>query len=297
MNKIRCVVNERFLVGESPRWHEDEQALYWVDIYRPSIERFTPSTGTRRSWPMPERIGCFSFCMDGRVIAGMQSGIAFVDLNTGEVTRVFDLAPDNPESRFNDGRVDHQGRFWVGSLLESMNSQTNVLFRYDPDGTCSEMVGNLTCPNGLAFSPDGTTMYHSDSRQDFVWAWDVDPTTGAISNRRVFIDNDPMEGRPDGATVDSEGCYWIACVGAWRVARFMPDGTIDRVIGIPAQRPTACALGGTDFKTLYVTTATFPLDDAALLKQPLAGGIFAVDVDIPGLAERRFGTLDYVSLA
>jgi len=289
VNAIRCVVDERFLVGESPRWREDEQALYWVDIYRPSVERFTPATGARQSWPMPERIGCFSFCTDGRIIAGMQSGIAFIDLATGHIEKVFDLAPGNPEARFNDGRADRHGRFWVGSMLESMDKQTNTLFRYDPDGSCREMVTDLICPNGLAFSPDGSTLYHSDSRQDFIWAWDLDAATGDISNRRIFIDNDPMEGRPDGAEVDSEGCYWIACVGAWRVARFTPDGTIDRVIGVPAQRPTACTFGGTDLKTLYVTTATFPLSAAALVKQPLAGSVFAIEIGVPGLPDPRFG--------
>lgn len=289
MSDVRCVVDERFIVGESPRWHEDEQALYWVDIYRPSIERLVPATGARATWPMPERIGCFSFCRDGRLIAGMQSGIAFVDLAEGTAERVFDLAPENPEARFNDGRADPQGRFWVGSMLESMDRKTNVLYRYDPDGSCREMVGDLICPNGLAFGPDGRTLYHSDSRQDFVWAWDLDPSTGSLSNRRVFVAGDPSEGRPDGAAVDAEGFYWIACVGAWRIARFAPDGTVDRVIGVPVQRPTAVTLGGADFRTLYITTAIFPLGDAALAKQPLAGAVFATDVDVPGLPEPRFG--------
>lgn len=182
---ISCVVDERFVVGESPRWHEGEQALYWVDIYRPSIERWEPASGARRSWPMPERIGCLSFCADGRAIAGMQSGIAFVDLATGEVERVFDLEPDNPETRFNDGRADRQGRFWTGGMVESMDRDDNALYRYDPDGSCRAMVGGLICPNGLAFGPDGTTLYHSDSRRDLVWAWDLDPQTGDIANRRV----------------------------------------------------------------------------------------------------------------
>ena len=177
MSEIRCVVDERFIVGESPRWHEDEQALYWVDIYRPSIERLEPATGARRSWQMPERIGGFSFCKDGRVIAGMQSGIAFIDLATGAVDRVFDLEPDNPEVRFNDGRSDRQGRFWVGGIVETMDRETNALYRYDPDGACRAMVDGLICPNGLAFSPDGSTLYHSDSRRDFIWAWDLDPAS------------------------------------------------------------------------------------------------------------------------
>lgn len=289
MGTPRVVVAEPFLVAESPRWHEDEQALYWVDIYRPSIERWQPATGARRTWPMPERIGCFSFCKDGRVIAGMQSGIAFVDLATGAVERVFDLVPHNPNIRFNDGRCDAQGRFWVGSLIETFDANVAALYRYDPGGACTRMVDNMICANGLAFSPDGRILYHSDSRQDYVWAWDLDRDTGAIANRRVFVANDVMEGRPDGAAVDAEGHYWICCVGAWRVARFRPDGVIERVVGVPVQRPTACAFGGAGLDVLYVTSATYPLSQAALAKQPLAGSVFAIDVGIKGLAEPRFG--------
>ena len=288
MSKIRCVLEETFLVGESPRWHEDEQALYWVDIYKPSIERLNPASGERRTWLMPERIGCISFCRDGRVIAGMQSGIAFIDLADGSVERIYDLVPGDPEVRFNDGRCDHQGRFWVGSVIETMDQQCNGLYRYNADGSCLQMVEGLICANGLAFSPDGTILYHSDSRQDYVWAWDLDPGTGAIANRRVFAANDLTEGRPDGATVDADGYYWICFVGAWRIARIAPDGIVERVIGVPVQRPTACTFGGPDLQTLYVTTATFPLSETALAKQPLAGSLLALDVNVCGLPENRF---------
>ena len=288
MSKIRSVVEERFLVGESPRWNEDQQALYWVDIYKPSIERLNPISGERETWLMPERIGCISFCRDGRIIAGMQSGIAFIDLEDVSVERVYDLVPDNPEIRFNDGRCDHQGRFWVGGVIESMDQRCNALYRYNADGSCLQMVDDLICANGRAFSPDGNILYHSDSRQDYVWAWDLDPRTGAIANRRVFAANDPMEGRPDGATVDADGYYWICCVGAWRIARIAPNGIVDRVIGVPVQRPTACTFGGPDLQTLYITTATFPLSDSALTKQPLAGSVLAFDTNVRGLPESRF---------
>ena len=156
------------------------------------------------------------------------------------------------------GAADPQGRFWVGGMIETMDRETNALYRYDPDGSCRAVVDGLICPNGLAFGPDGTTLYHSDSRRDFIWAWDLDPGSGDIANRRVFAANDPTEGRPDGAAVDAEGHYWICCVGAWRIARYAPDGRIDRVIGVPVQRPTACTFGGPDLDTLYVTTRDLP---------------------------------------
>jgi sugar lactone lactonase YvrE len=293
VEELKCALQIAALIGECPRWHPAEQMLYWVDIMEPSVNRFDPDTGRNVTWKMPERIGCFGFRRDGGLIAGMQSGIFMVDLEPRVVlTRVFDFEPNNPEVRFNDGRVDPGGRFWAGTNSESMDKRSNSLFRFDPNGDCTRMVDGLICSNGLAFSPDGKTMYHSDSRQDYVWAWDFNQRTGDISNQRVFLQIDIQEGRPDGAAVDSEGYYWLCHVGGWHVARYSPEGRIDRVIGVPAQRPTMCAFGGKDLKTLYVTTARTPLSAQALAKQPLAGSLFSMRVDVPGIPEPYFGAVD-----
>jgi L-arabinonolactonase len=289
---LECVVQQRAQVGECPRWHPVERALYWVDIYAPALYRFDPSTGGVHTWTMPERIGCFAFRQGGGLIAGMQSGIAFVALGESSdavrVQRVFEFEPDNPDSRFNDGRCDPQGRFWAGTMVESLDRRVGVLYRFDPDQRCHRMVDALICPNGLGFSPDGRTLYHSDSRQDYVFAWDFDGATGAICNQRVFLQMDVQEGRPDGAAVDAEGYYWICHVGGWRVARYSPEGRIDRIIGVPVQRPTMCAFGGADLDVLYVTSATHPLSATMLAKQPLAGSLFAVRVGVRGQAEPFF---------
>jgi sugar lactone lactonase YvrE len=288
-HEAKCVLRRSAIVGECPRWHSAERALYWVDIYEPSLNKFDPASGENRKWMMPERIGCFGFRKAGGIIAGMQSGIAFVDLEPEvRVKRVFDLEPDNPESRFNDGRCDPGGRFWAGSIVESLDKRVGVLYRFDPDGRCHRMVDNLICPNGMAFSPDGRTLYHSDSRQDYVFAWDFDVKTGAIQNQRVFLAMDMTEGRPDGAAVDEQGYYWICHVNGWRVARYSPEGRIDRVIGLPVQRPTMCAFGGPNLDTLYITSAMYPLTETALAKQPLAGSLFAIDVGVRGQAEPFF---------
>jgi sugar lactone lactonase YvrE len=293
MEEMNCVLPIEASIGECPRWHPHEQLLYWVDIMEPSINRFDPVTGTNRSWKMPERIGCFGFRRGGGLIAGMQSGIFMIDLAPRLVlTKVFDFEPDNPNTRFNDGRVCPGGRFWAGTNIESMDKRVGALFRFDPNGNCTRMVDGLICSNGLAFSPDGSIMYHSDSRQDYVWAWDYDKRSGEISNQRVFLQIDIQEGRPDGAAVDAQGYYWIAHVGGWHIARYKPDGSIDRVIGVPVQRPTMCAFGGPDLKTLYVTSARSPLSAQALAKQPLAGSLFAMAVEVPGLAEPYFGAVD-----
>jgi sugar lactone lactonase YvrE len=293
VEELTCALQIAASIGECPRWHPDEQMLYWVDIMAPSVNRFDPKTGRNKTWKMPERIGCFGFRRGGGLIAGLQSGIFMVDLEPRIVlSKVFDLEPANPEIRFNDGRVDPGGRFWAGTNIESMDKRSNSLFRFDPNGNCTRMVDGLICSNGLAFSPDGKTLYHSDSRQDYVWAWDFNKRTGDISNQRVFLQMDIQEGRPDGAAVDSEGFYWICHVGGWHLARYSPEGRIDRVIGIPAQRPTMCAFGGEDLKTLYVTTARTPLSAQALAKQPLAGSIFSMRVDVPGILEPYFGVVD-----
>ena len=287
--EAKCVLQKKALVGECPRWHPAEQKLYWVDIYEPSLNAFDPATGENRRWVMPERIGCFAFRKGGGFIAGMQSGIAFITLGeTASVKRVFELQPHNPEMRFNDGRCDPAGRFWAGAIEESLTQPVGTLYRFDPDGRCHRMVESLICANGLAFSPDGRTLYHSDSRKDQVYAWDFDRETGAIRNQRSFIEMDGREGRPDGAAVDAQGYYWICHVGAWHVARYAPDGRIDRVIGLPVQRPTMCAFGGKNLDVLYVTSATYPLPEKALAKQPLAGSLFAIDVGVRGLPEPFF---------
>jgi sugar lactone lactonase YvrE len=287
--EVECVLQRAALVGECPRWHPVEKALYWTDIYEPSLNRFDPKTRENRSWKMPERVGCFAFRKDGGLIAGMQSGIFFVELGAQvSVRRVFDFEPGNPDSRFNDGRCDPSGRFWAGTMVEALDKRVGVLWRFDPDGRCHRMVDNLICPNGLAFSPDGRTLYHSDSRQDYVFAWDLDAASGAIRNQRIYLAMDMTEGRPDGAAVDAEGCYWICHVGGWRVARYTPDGKIDRVIGLPVQRPTMCAFGGDNLDVLYVTSATYPLSEAMRAKQPLAGSLFAIRAGVKGQSEPFF---------
>jgi sugar lactone lactonase YvrE len=289
MSEVKLVLDARAEIGECPRWHPNENRLYWVDIHGPSVNSLDPETGHVRTWKMPEPIGCFSFRQGGGLIAGMQSGIFLVDLENGpSVERVFEYEVANLNTRFNDGRCDPGGRFWAGGMMETMDRRAASLFRYDPDGTCTRMMDKLICSNGLAFSPDGRTMYHSDSRQDYVWAWDFDVASGNISNQRVFLRVDIQEGRPDGAAVDVDGYYWNCHIGGWRVMRYSPEGVIDRVIGVPVQRPTMCAFGGKDLRTLYITSAIFPIAEPDLRKQPLAGGIFSIDVDVPGLPEPFF---------
>ena len=288
MNDVTCVYEGRALLGECPVWNERDQGLYWTDIYRPSINRFDPASATNTVWDMPESVASFAFREQGGLIAGTRTGFAFIDLEAGTFERLANPLPDNPEFRMNDGKCDPHGRFWVGSMIESLDQPVGVLYRYDPDGTWHQVVRDLYCPNGLAFSPDGATMYRADSRQDTIWASDYEIATGTFSNERVFVETQLTEGRPDGAAVDAEGHYWIANVQGWRVTRYTPEGIVDRVIAVPAQRPTMCAFGGPNLATLYITTGTYPLEDRYLRKQPLAGALFAVEVGVRGRLDHRF---------
>ena len=288
MPDIKIIDQGPDIVGECPRWNEQDQSLYWTDIYQPAIRRYHPASGKVTSFPMPESIGSFAFRERGGLIAGTRTGFAFVDLEQARFDRLANPLPNDPQFRMNDGRCDPGGRFWAGSMIESLDKPVGALYRYDPDGTVHTVVPKLICPNGLAFSPDGRTIYRSDSRQDKVWAADFDKATGTFKNERVFYESDPLEGRPDGAAVDVDGYYWITYVQGWRVMRIAPDGRVDRVIGVPAQRPTMCAFGGPHLTTLYVTSATYPLPDNLRRKQPLAGSLFAIEVGVRGLIEPRF---------
>ncbi len=290
MTEAVCLVDAHARIGESPVWCARERVLYWIDIYGPALYRYDPATGENRAWPMPEPIGCIAVREGGGLIAGMRSGFAFIDLETGAVTPLHDPEADDPGTRLNDGRCDRRGRMWAGSMVEDRGRADGALWRYDPDGACHRMLGGLIISNGLAWSPDDSTMYHCCTRTRTVHAYDFDIEAGTVSNKRIFFTTDDTkgEGRPDGAAVDAEGCYWSARYDGWRLVRHDPDGIEMRIVEMPVAAVTMCAFGGDDLDLLYVTSASQRLTDADLKSQPQAGGLFALDVGVKGLPEPRF---------
>lgn len=288
MTDIACVHRAEAEIGEGPVWVPEEQALYWVDIYKPALNRLVPGTGATRSWTMPEPIGCVALRKGGGAIAGMRSGFAFIDLDSGAVTPLHNPEPDKPGNRLNDGRCDRAGRFFVGSMVEALDRPDAALHRFDPDRTCRRVAGDITCSNGLAWSPDNRVMYHADSVRSTVFAYDYDIETGAARNRRVFVTTRPGEGVPDGATVDAEGCYWLARYNGWRIVRHAPDGREIETIKMPVQNVTMCAFGGPKLNVLYATSGRAKMTPDLLAKQPLAGSVFAVETKVSGLPEPRF---------
>ena len=288
MPNVACVLDAKSLLGEGPFWDTAEQHLYWVDIKRRVIHRFDPGTGEDRTWSTPEDIGSLAVREKGGLLVALKSGFHFFDLETGEATPLGLPTGQPPHNRFNDGKTDRQGRFWAGSMDDHEKVSSGGLFRLNSKLECEKMVDGIICSNSLCWSPDSRVMYYADSWQRTVWAWDFELETGAIRNRRVFVEIPQSEGVPDGATVDIEGFVWIALWDGWRVTRYDPQGRAEHSVNLPVERPTCPMFGGPELNIIYVTSASIGLSDQELKEQPLAGGLFAFKADVPGLPEMRF---------
>jgi sugar lactone lactonase YvrE len=262
MPEIERVGSLACAVGESPVWSAQEGAWYWVDITVGQVWRFDASSGALRCWRTPEMVGCIAVKATGGLIAGMETGIFSITLGNGDTVTAERLAAPaalGPGMRFNDGKCDRQGRFWSGTMFMDMLATRPIgqLYRYSGDCGLSEpVVSKLVTQNGLAWSPDGRTMYLSDSHpsRQCIWAFDYDVDTGTPHERRLLVDMTSMRGRPDGATVDSDGCYWIAGNDGGCLLRFTPAGALDREIELPFAKPSMCSFGGANLDTLLVTS-------------------------------------------
>lgn len=283
MTHIERVLDCRASIGEGAIWSVAEQALYWVDISRPTLNRFDPATGTNTSWEMPSAIGCFALCGDGTAVVALCEGFHHFHPDSGALRLLADPEPDKPGNRFNDGNVDSMGRFWAGTMPIAGPGETpeGSLYCLDLDGSTRRMDGEFWVQNGLAFSPDGRTMYVSDSYAPVrtIWAFDYDLDSGVPSNRRVFFDTRNVAGRPDGAAMDVDGCYWMAGVSGGQLVRLTPQGKVDRIIEMPVEKPTRVAFGGPDLDIMYVTS----IGQDAGPDQPEAGNLFAVHAGVQGL--------------
>ena len=287
------VFDGRNAVGESPVWVAAEQALYWVDIEARGLYRREDPGGRIDCWTTPERVACIAPHASGGWVCGLETGIFHLvpgDQGTLQTTLLAAVDHALPGMRFNDGRCDRQGRFRAGTMVMNMAAAAadGVIYGFENDSDLRPLVDGLIVPNGMAFSPDGRTMYLSDShpKVQMIWAFDYDTHTGTPSRRRPFVDMNPLPGRPDGAAVDEYGCYWICANDAGMVHRFTPDGRLDRSLELPVKKPAMCAFGGPTLDTLYVTSirpAGIDLSD-----QPLAGGVFALRPGVRGLAEPAF---------
>ena len=293
---VRVAVASAALLGESPMWHPREQRLYYCDIPGRKLQRFDPATGALAHWDFDTEVASCAPMLDGALLLAARDGLWRFDTTTGARTALAAPPYEPARERFNDGKCDPQGRFWVGTIYEPRDPALASLHCFS-GGKLQRKADGITVSNGLAWSPNGRTMYWSDTKAHTVYAFDFEPANGEIANRRVFAQfpdkqaGQPLDdygGRPDGAAVDAEGCYWCAMFEGQRLLRLSPDGEVLRDLRLPVRCATMPCFGGADLKTLYITTARENRPAPELQQQPWAGCVLAVDVDVPGLPVNLF---------
>jgi|tagenome__1003787_1003787.scaffolds.fasta_scaffold20986360_2 L-arabinonolactonase len=274
---IDVVTETPDLLGEGPVYDPATGALYRVDITGRALRRLDLSDGATRDWSLPLEPGSFALREHGDAVLALEDGLWSVDLDSGVTDRLADITAGDDRVALNDGRCDPAGQFWVGSYARNERDAIGGIFRVGVDCTVTRVVDGVVVGNGLDWSPDGGTFYYTDSAGT-ITACDVED--GLPVRPRLFARDDDCS--PDGLVVDADGCVWSMKWDGWRIVRYRPDGRVDRVIEMPVQRPTAAAFGGPGLDTLFVTSATYGLDEPALAAQPLAGRVFALDAGARG---------------
>ena len=288
MVDIQCVWEEPAILGEGPLWVARENAVYWVDIVSKKVYRYGVADDTRRAWMYEAGVTSLAERRQGGLVGTVRDGFAFIDLEAGIFKPIVMPEADMPENRFNDGKVDENGRYWAGTMDDGEKLETGSLYRLDGDLTLHKMDENYTITNGPAFSVDGKTLYHTDTAKRTIFAFDFSED-GAISNKRVFAELVAKEeGYPDGMTVDSEDCIWLAHFAGSRVTRYSPEGKVIQVITMPVPNITSCTFAGPDLDTMYITTARHLLKEEDVRKYPLSGSLFSCKPGVMGLPTPLF---------
>ncbi|MBF9236883.1 SMP-30/gluconolactonase/LRE family protein [Hymenobacter sp. BT683] len=287
--EAHSILSVQAALGEGPIWNPETRQLYWVDIEGRAFHVFDPKSGQDVCFPTTARVGAGAPMRNGNVLLALQTGLHQLDLRTGRLTLLTNPLTD-PNLRFNDGKCDPAGRFWVGTFHLEQKPSAGTLYRFDPDGSLHVMLRGITNSNGIIWSLDQATMYYIDTPTLTVQAFDYDNATGTIANPRVIIRLPEGPASPDGMTIDAEGKLWVAlwCGGA--VHRYDPHtGALLQVIKVPAPLTSACAFGGPDLRTLYITTARHGLTPEQLAKFPLSGNLFALEPGVSGVPACFYG--------
>jgi len=287
---LDCALRAAGNPGESPLWSAHEQALYWVDILGQAIHRFHPATGSDETFPLPDEVTALGLRQQGGLVLTLRHQFAFYDPARRELTRGAAPEPGEPQNRFNDGKVDRQGRFWAGTMNDQQwAAPTGALYRLDPDGRITRLQGDVACANGLGWSPDNRTFYFGESFRYAIFAYDFDPDTGHLANRRLFAAIDRAGGAfPDGLTVDADGGVWSVHNAVGRVVRYDPRGQITHTVALPVPQPTSVMFGGAHLDTLYITTSRQNMSPDQRARYPLSGSLFALRPGLRGLPEPAF---------
>lgn len=284
MGEAVCVWDVKAHLGEGPVWLAEEQALWFVDIKGHKIHRFHPKTGDKQSWDTPEPCGFLAPIEGGGFIAGLESGLYRFDPATGGFALIHEIEPDLHDNRLNDGIVDADGRLWFGSMDNTEENPSGKLYSFF-GGEVTEHDDGYTITNGPTVSPDGATLYHVDTPTRNIYAFDKDG--GVLSNKRLFATVRREGAYPDGPVADSSGVVWQTLFAGSGIERFAPDGLYIDHVPVPVPNVTKLAFGGPDLKTAYITTAWLNMDEETRAAHPLAGGLFALDVDTPGQPQAK----------
>ncbi len=290
MLNIEFLGEQRDRLGECPLWDERRQALYWIDSKRCQVHRLKPASGERRQWTLHSEIGSLALCESGRLLVALEHEIGWLDVGdeAGAFERLAEVQHPQERMRLNDGRVDRAGRFLVGSLKLAPAEAVGELYQLWPSGQLRTLAPGIRVSNCLGLSPDGRTLYFADSLSHQIRRYAYDPTTGQATDMQLFADTNALGSGPDGAAVDAEGHLWVALVMKGQLARFRPDGTVERLIDLPTPHPSCLCFGGPALDTLYVTSLS-DTGNAIKTDDTRAGRLLAVrGVGVRGLNEARF---------
>lgn len=287
---IEVAHDQPMAVGECPLWNPAESCLYWVDIDGFAVHRLDPASGAHQAWKMDSEPTALALHGGGGLVVALRSGFVHLDTDGGGVTPIAPAPYDTATTRFNDGRVDAAGRFWVGTLYEPRDQQAAQMFCLERGQVRLVWSGGMTVSNGLGFSPDHKWLYHADTTTHRIDRYAFDLATGEVSHPQRFqqFSTDKANnygGRPDGAAVDSEGAYWCAMFEGGRLLRFAPDGALLREVKLPLRCPTMVAFGGADLRTLYITSASHKRSPEERAQYPLSGCVLSLRVEVAGLPE------------
>ena len=283
---VQNVLSARARLGECPVWDVDRQQLFWVDVYNHRVHQFDPATGQNRYFDVGDTVSAVVLVDHNHLLMALGDRIAKFSLETGEITPLYQVKFPHPDTRWNDGKCDVQGRFWIGSVSEV--PEQAELYRYDPDGSLHLMETGLTISNGLGWSPDGLTFYLTDSALHKIYAYDFEAKTGTIRNRRVLVDLSDEAVEPDGLAIDAQGNLWSALWDGWRIACFNPNGEEILQVKLSVQRPTSIAFGGADLTDLYITSASVGLSQKEIQQGFNAGDLFRCPIHVPGMRTSKF---------
>ena len=287
MSEIEHVVSCHNMHGEGPLWSPAAGALYWLDMFGGKIWKLIPTTRETKVFDPGEMVTCIGLRAGGGWVATTEKHFAFLDPEFERLEKIIGLEEGKPKARFNDGAVDRQGRFWAGTMTTEYG-ETSSLYRLDPDLSVHTLETGITISNGTGWSPDNRTMYFTDSARRCINAYDFDPESGSISNKRVLVRTPENDGEPDGLTVDAEGYIWSARWDAWKICRYAPDGALDREVPVPVQFPSSVMFGGEKLDELYITSSRAWIPEGGHEKQPFAGDLLCIRPGVRGLEEPSF---------